>query len=96
MKNECERSLEAPKNERALTIIASTLPKCELHVHLDGSLSPAFLCRQLLARGLPLPEGVAPNGEGLRTHLHKMKANHVAKNGNKAEKNKNWGVFDFW
>lgn len=85
-----------PEEESILTSIATSVPKCELHLHLDGSLSPGFICRRLLSRQIPLPEGVSPEGDGLRAYLHHMKAQQVVKNGNRAEKNKNWGVFDFW
>mmetsp|Transcript_8773 Transcript_8773/g.16435 ORF Transcript_8773/g.16435 Transcript_8773/m.16435 type:complete len:95 (-) Transcript_8773:1191-1475(-) len=91
-----DHSLLRSSDEDVLMKIARNVPKCELHVHLDGSLSAGFICRKLLARGLPLPDGVNENGEGLRAYLHEMKAGQVAKNNNRAEKNKNWGVFDFW
>ena len=90
------RDLLRESADDVLRKVACDVPKCELHLHLDGSLSPSFICRRLVARGLPLPGGVTDDGKGLRAYLHQMKADQVAKNNNRADKNKNWGVFDFW
>ena len=38
-----------------LSEIAERLPKIELHLHLDGSLSPEFISRRAAARGFELP-----------------------------------------
>ena len=82
--------------EETLIKLVHDLPKCELHLHLDGSLSPRYICRRLVARGIALPDGVTEDGNGLRAYLHNMKSNHVICMDNRTEKNGNWGVFDFW
>ena len=38
-----------------LTLLYSAPPQVELHLHLDGSLSPAFIARRAAARGIELP-----------------------------------------
>ena len=42
--------MSRPSHEEALSI-ARSLPKAELHLHLDGSLLPSFLFRRAEARG---------------------------------------------
>ncbi|CAM9233548.1 unnamed protein product, partial [Ectocarpus fasciculatus] len=73
---------------------ALAVPKCELHLHLDGSLSPAFIARRAAARGVALPADVTAEGEGLREYVHKMKAEQV-RQGHKAAPGQNWDVFEF-
>jgi len=70
---------------------ARAWPKVELHLHLDGSLSPAFIARRAAARGIELP---APE-ERLRSWLMEQKVAKLKTDGNKAAAGGNWPVFDF-
>jgi len=70
---------------------ASAMPKVELHLHLDGSLSSDFIGRRALVRGKQLP--VPP--ERLRQFLMDKKLEKLNQDDNRAEKNGNWPVFDF-
>ena len=63
----------------------------ELHLHLDGSLSPAFIARRALVRGITLPT----SPERLRSWLMERKLEKLRKDENKAAGGGNWPVFDF-
>ena len=80
--------------ERTLEEIARLLPKCELHTHLDGSLSPKFIAQRAAARGMTLPPEVGLDGTGIREYVHEMKHKQIEQ-GHRAEPGKNWSVFEF-
>ena len=63
----------------------------ELHLHLDGSLSPAFIARRSLVRGIPLPT----SPERLRLWLMERKLDKLRADNNKAAEGGNWPVFDW-
>ena len=73
--------------------LARALPKTELHLHLDGSLSAAFIARRAAARCIELP----CHPVRLRHYLHGRKAALRAATGGAGpqRENENWGVFDF-
>lgn len=66
--------------------LSRRLPKAQLHLHLDGSLSPTFLATQALQQNIPLPVPPAQ----LRSHLLALKAQH----GTVQSSGKNWRAFD--
>lgn len=70
--------------------IAFSIPKTELHLHLDGSLDETFISERALDRGVVLP--VAP--EHLREFLHVMKSKRV-NSGSSVLPSSNWPAFDF-
>jgi adenosine deaminase len=48
----------------------ASLPKVELHIHLEGSIRVDTLREIADRRGLPLPEGLTPDGWRFRGFLH--------------------------
>jgi len=72
-------------------LTAKAMPKVELHLHLDGSLSPQFIATRAYIRGIQLP---APP-EKLRDFLMEKKVEKLKQDNNRAEKGGNWPVFDF-
>jgi len=70
---------------------AKSWPKVELHLHLDGSLSPDFISSRAAARGISLP---APPAQ-LRAWLMDRKLDKLRKDDNAVDQGKNWPVFDF-
>lgn len=82
----------AAKAQKRNEALAKELPKIELHLHLDGSLSPDFIANQASKMGVELP--VPP--ERIRAHLLCLKERQVAENADNAVgSGKNWSVFDF-
>lgn len=92
----CLFKIKSVNNPMADTLprLSLNLPKCELHLHLDGSLSAAFIVRRAAARHVALPPTVGPDGSGLREHLHAMKSLQIQQ-GHKAAPGQNWDVFTF-
>lgn len=78
--------------EREIEFVQN-LPKIELHLHLDGSLSPEFIEKEAVKQGLELP--VENPRDNLRNWLQEQKLLALKKDSNRAEKGKNWGIFDF-
>lgn len=71
--------------------IASQLPKVQLHLHLDGSLSEAFISKRAGIRQLQLP---CTNGE-LRQHLLRSKQEAQSRSAYKQASGSNWNIFTF-
>lgn len=70
--------------------VALSLPKTELHLHLDGSLDEDFIVERALDRGVKLPVVK----DELRQFLHAMKAKR-ANSGSTVLPSSNWPAFDF-
>lgn len=69
--------------------IASRLPKVQLHLHLDGSLTLAFLQFRAKARNLPLPSPP----QTLRAHLLSQKAALLKQHNYVQSPRANWPAF---
>ena len=74
----------------------------ELHLHLDGSLSPEFIAERATARGIEMPapadrceQSASLEVSRLRKWLMQQKVAKLRKDGNRADKGGNWPVFDF-
>lgn len=71
--------------------IASKLPKVQLHLHLDGSLSESFIEKRAFANSIRLP--CAAND--VRHHLLRQKQEAQARDAYNQEPGGNWDVFSF-
>ena len=77
---------------RRVLALSKALPKTELHLHLDGSLSTSFIAQSAAKRGIELP----CRPQRLRNHLHQHKvAARRSPSGGAQRPGGNWGVFDF-
>ena len=81
--------------EEALRV-ARKLPKCELHMHLDGSLLPSFIAERAAARGVETPGGP----RALREFVDAMKAAMRSRSSDArvitaVGAKKNWPIFDY-
>lgn len=74
--------------------VARALPKTELHLHLDGSITNEFICEAAARRGIELPP---PNL--LPAHIDEIRSQDMRArpgDGKKTmEAGKNWGIFDW-
>ena len=71
---------------------ALKIPKIELHLHLDGSLSPEFIFEEAKKQNLELP---IQDPKDLRRYLQEQKRSAIYKNANKVGQGQNWSIFDF-
>jgi adenosine deaminase len=67
------------------------LPKTELHLHLDGSLSQAFIKRRSAARNIAL----CTDGTDVRSMLVAQKSLRIASGSHVQRAGGNWNAFDF-
>ena len=75
---------------------ARALPKIELHLHLDGSLSQEFIGKRAAARGIDLAAEFGPGFTDVRSALHGLKVAARGKDASMAvTAGSNWGVFDW-
>ncbi|CAN8064045.1 unnamed protein product [Agarophyton chilense] len=80
-----------PKRLQRVRQVASKLPKVQLHLHLDGSISESFIEQRAAARAVQLPCEAAQ----LRNFLVASKMHDVANGAFVQRANSNWSQFDF-
>lgn len=79
------------EDEQTVGDIVRCLPKVQLHLHLDGSISEDLIAAHAKARNVTLPTSPA----SLRDHLLSAKQKSETRHSFVQDRNSNWDIFNF-